>query len=232
MPDTTTYRALANVNLPTNGPRFPVENRRVAPTDASKFIQRVDHLTVEQYFDEPNVGYARLYEAATATVGGQGLIVRAENGERTWSGTLSYPPEPSQYYFNPYMGFVFFNRTDIGQKIIVNYTGKGSIIAAEEINWLWNICRQVGLPFTDRIVEIPGGMSVDIMQEYVLNVFAITRGPDNEIAALEKDPAYVKVVYANPDAMQNYFTRITNTDTSVVSREFKIRTLKRAVSEL
>lgn len=233
MPDATvTHRALTNLVLPTNGPRFPVENRRVSPTDASKFVQRTDHLTVEQYYDEVNVGYVRLYEAATAVVGGQGLIIRAEDGERTWAGTLSYPPQPSQYYFNPYMGFAFFNRTDIGQKVIVNYTGKGSIIAAEEINWLWNVCRRAGAPYIERIIDIPGGTSVDVMQEYVLHVFEITRGPDNTIAMLLKDPSYIKVEYYNPDAEQNYFSRITNSDTSVLSREFKIRSLLRPVSEL
>lgn len=223
---TVTHRATSSLASTHNGSRFPVENRRVSPTDASKFIQRTDYLTVEEYFDEPSVCFARLYEASTAEVGGKGLVVRAAVGQRQWSGTVAFPPQPSTYYYNPYMGFIFFNKADLGQEIVVSYTAKGSIIAAEEINWLWDATKNAAMPYIEANIELPGNVTYTLEGIIANAVYEQIDLDDEGRFDLILNPPNVEVRITGLHTKELYQTVVKNTDPTAV-RKFKIRGVPR-----
>lgn len=221
---TDVYSAPVNFTASHNGPRFPVVNNRVAPTDASKYVQRTDTLTVETYYDDNTVCYARLYEGSTAEVGGKGLVVRAKSGAKTFAGTITYPPGPGQYYFNPNMGFLFFNKADNGEVVLVSYTARGSIIASEEINWLWNALRYSGNPWQEQVVELPSMTNKDFQALVVLQVYEIA-----ETGEYIVNPADIDVRVYNPDSLTLYYTRLINK--GAATRKFKVRAIPKLTPE-
>lgn len=221
---TTTYPVPTSFTATHNGPRLPVVNNRVSPTDASKYVQRTDRLTVEEYYDDPTVSFARLYEAATAEVGGKGLVVRAASGSKTFAGTMTYPPGPSQYYFNPNMGFLFFNKADNHEVILASYTARGSIIAAEEINWLWNATTASARPWIENVFEIPPGTNRDFTGRIILDVFEVL--DTGEYLVNPKD-AEVRVF--NPDSEKLYYSRLYNR--SEVVKRYKVRAITKLEPE-
>jgi len=221
---TQQFPAPTNVTTTHNGPRFPVVNNRVTPTDASKYTQRTDRCSVETYYDDPLVSYARLYEAATAEVGGKGLVVRSAAGSKTFAGTITYPPGPGQYYFNPNMGLLFFNNTDNGEQVLISYTARGSIISAEEINWLWNEVVNVGTPWREQVYELPGNTNRDIQELIVLTVYEVTATGEYII-----NPPDVEVRLFNPDSASLYYSRLHNKADE--TRKFKIRGIKKMIAE-
>lgn len=224
MAATKTFPAPVNFTASHNGPRLPAVNNRVAPTDASKYVQRTDTLTVETYYDDNLVSYARLYEASTAEVGGKGLVVRAKSGAKTYAGTITYPPGPGQYYFNPNMGFLFFNKADNADVVIVSYTARGSIIAAEEINWLWDAINSVGRPWLEQVVELPPMVNKDFPALVVLQVYEIADTSEYII-----NPADVELRVFNPDSEAQYYTRLINKGAN--TRKFKIRAIPKLTPE-
>jgi hypothetical protein len=50
----------------------------------------------------------------------------------------SYPPLPGQFFVNYCTGYVEFNNSQVGDAIAVTYWGKGSLVEAEDINYLNN----------------------------------------------------------------------------------------------
>lgn len=213
------YEPNTTSNMSHNGPRLPVANRRIRPTDVSLYVSRSDYSVVEEYFGDKNVGFIRLYEAANAEAGGKGLIVRNTANSEQFQGTLTYPPNPKTYYYNPYMGFLFFNRADLNTKILVNYTARGSIIAAEEINWLWNICRRVGQEWTFEQTDndkgdivINGNTAKFLSQKIVTHVFK-----KQDDGNLLMNPPEISVVIRDPETSDYYGTLLQNTSEQTVT---------------
>jgi len=55
-----------------------------------------------------------------------------------YTDTITYPPSAGQFYVNYCTGYIEFNNDDIGDTIDISYWAKGSLVEAEDINYLNN----------------------------------------------------------------------------------------------
>jgi hypothetical protein len=53
--------------------------------------------------------------------------------------TNIYPPPSGQYYVNYGTGDIGFNKTDEGKDVTIEYYAKGSLVEADDINYLYNL---------------------------------------------------------------------------------------------
>jgi hypothetical protein len=98
----------------------------------------------------------QLYKTETRTIPGSAdnyiieLIEVPDDGSvnqkpviNNFTETTTYPPNSGEYYVNYHTGYIAFNNTDTGTTIDINYYCKGSLVEAQDINYLY-----------DKIVEL------------------------------------------------------------------------------
>jgi hypothetical protein len=51
---------------------------------------------------------------------------------------ITYPPVTNTFYVKYSTGDVIFNDSQVGQTVTITYYGKGSLIKAEDLNFLYN----------------------------------------------------------------------------------------------
>lgn len=158
----------------SNGPRFPVNNRRVSPTEAGDYVIRKDIVRVAQYEDSDTLGHIRLKERPVTTYGGVGMLVKNYNTGEELTGANTWPPSPGQFYVSPYLGRVYFNASSIGMTVEAAYTGMGSIVDAVDMNYVNNIVQQIAQPITE--VQIPANDSVTVHEKMCVQAFIESGG--------------------------------------------------------
>lgn len=151
----------ASKNNPA-GPRLPVENRRTGPQDASLYVIRQDTLEVGAYAPDYRLGIARLYERPLTAQSGQNLIVRDTSTNKAMTPTLTIPPTATAFYVNPNHGCLYFAASMVGKKVVVTYTGIGSIVDAEDINWLYNHAKSVFPPYQETVHLVKANSGINL----------------------------------------------------------------------
>lgn len=201
-----------------DGPRLPVYNRRLSAIETSTYVVCVDTIDIVQHPTYGAVGYVRLYERPLADYGGTGIIVRDANTNAQFSAAITYPPSVGKFYLNPYQGRVFFNKLDVGRKVRVSYSGVGSIIDAEDMNWVYEQSKQAAKPFEPEI-SVAGSSGFTVQQKYVVALYEKLASGD---LLLNPPDVEVKIVNAEDTALYN--TVIKNLSTS--PRTFLFKALK------
>lgn len=106
-------------------PKFPVQAARQTSTGAAAPVAITEMLSVQN-------GYVRLKEAPQFDPASSARVVIPGYEE-----VLSSPSLPTQYYVNYLTGRVYFHASQNGATVRVEYNGLGSVVAVDEINWLW-----------------------------------------------------------------------------------------------
>lgn len=201
-----------------NGPRLPVVNRRVIPTDAGNYVMRTDSMTVELWPDDGQVGFVRLYERSISEFGGKGMLVRDTLANTPLQGSITYPPNNETFYINPYMGIVFFNKSDVGKKVTCVYQAMGSIVAGEEINYIHTNAYNAALPWQAGNAHIIIGGATKRWDRLIIDrVWEVM--PDG--STYKPDPAEIDVSVYDADNIDAYYSILKNL--SSVTRTFKVK---------
>lgn len=150
------------------GPRLPVVNRRVTPTESNLFVPRDDVFSLEVFTRDPRICLVRLYERALTDFGGAGVVVRDAVTGRVFTPAATWPAAAGSFYVSPYTGWVAFNVTDAGRRVQISYQAMGSMIDAEDTNWLFNATSVTATPYqgpyrvdqgdTVRLEYLPSGV--------------------------------------------------------------------------
>lgn len=191
----------------TAGPRLPVENRRTGPQDASLYVIRQDTLTIGAYPADARLGIARLYERPLTAQSGQNMLVRDMTALKDLTPTLTIPPSASAFFVNPNHGCLYFASSLIGRKVVVTYTGIGSIVDAEDINWLYNHGRYVFQPYQDTLQTLKANTALNFPTRAVTRVYRVYESD----GYAELNPAGVACRVYNYNNIDAYFSTVRNT---------------------
>lgn len=203
----------ASKNNPA-GPRLPVENRRTGPQDASLYVIRQDTLEVGAYAPDYRLGITRLYERPLTAQSGQNLIVLDTSTNKSMTPTLTIPPTATAFYVNPNHGCLYFASSMIGKKVVVTYTGIGSIVDAEDINWLYNHAKSVFPPYQETVHLVKANSGINFPLRAVTRVYRVF---ENEGYSL-LNPAGIEGRVYNYDNIDAYFSTVRN----VTSEDMKV----------
>lgn len=201
-----------------NGARLPVTNRRITPTEAGNYVIMTDDIVVGISPLDARAGSVRLYERPLTDSTGTGINVRDTTTQKTFTPTVTFPPVPNTFYSNPFLGMLFFNLAHVNTKLQITYTAMGSLVVAEDINWLYVNAKAAGMPFYGQPVTLDAGQSRTIQKLFISDVWEVLPG---DTAAL--NPANVSVKLINITDKNNYGSTITNTGTT--TRSFLYRGL-------
>lgn len=183
------------------GPRFPVVNRRVTPTEAGQYVILNDVIPVQEFPDNSDIGYCRLRERPVSAYGGAGIVVKDNNTSEMYSGTTAWPPNASEFFISPYLGRVYFHSSAIGRHMSFTYSGMGSIIDATDVNHVYDMAKQAAAPVEK--VELAAGASV-IVDKIAVAVLGM------EFGAYVLNPSYVGIRYFDIFDPETARTEITN----------------------
>lgn len=138
------------------GPRLPVVNRRVSPTESGEYLIRTDIMPIIEDTTRPNIGVCRLFEAPVTAYGGAGMVVKDYDTAEVWAGAATWPPGNKTFFVAPYLGRMYFNLNQIGSRVSATYAGSGSLIDADDMNHVNNKATSAALPFESIIVPANG----------------------------------------------------------------------------
>ncbi len=144
-----------------DGPRFPMTNRRVTPTEAGLYVILTDILPVVAFPDNNEIGYARLRERPVTAYGGAGMVVTDYTTGTPLTGSITWPPSPGRFYVSPYLGRIYFHESAIGGSVSCTYSGMGTIVDAVDINYLRDLAVQAALPVEQVTVPANGQITVN-----------------------------------------------------------------------
>lgn len=148
------------------GPRLPVVNRRVTPTESNLFVPRDDVFRLEVFDRDQRICLVRLYERALTDFGGAGVVVRDTVTGHAFVAASTWPPSVGSFYVSPYTGWVAFNAADAGRLVQVSYQAMGSMIDAEDTNWLFDAASVAATPYQGPYLVDPGAT---VRLEYLAN---------------------------------------------------------------
>lgn len=198
-----------------NGARLPVYNRRLTPLEVGQYVVCADTLQIDIHPQDSNLGVVRLYERPLADYGGSGLIVRDANTNATFNASLTFPPGTGTFYLNPYQGRLFFNKNDVGRSVRVNYTGTGSIVDAEDVNWCYTTAQAAARPFSGQFT-VSAGMSHRVEKRVFAAVYEVLLNGD-----LQLNPPDVEVRVESPEDAEYYASVLKNN--GEVPRTFRVK---------
>ena len=190
----------------SNGPRLPVINRRVTPTEAGNYVITTDVIVVGVCPMDNRVGSVRLYERPLTDSSGVGINVRDPVSTKTLSPSLTYPPPSGSFYANPFLGMLFFNYAHLNASLQITYTAMGSLVVADDINWIFDNAKVAANPFYGQAMVLTPGQTKRIDKMFITTVWEV--GADNTII-LNPDNILVRSVDINDK--NTYGSTITNT---------------------
>lgn len=209
-----------NYNASTGaGARLPVANRRLTPLETGQYAVCVDTIPIIANPADINVGMVRLYERPLADYGGSGIIVRDSNTNAVFEASVTYPPGVGKFYLNPYQGRLYFSKLDIGRSVRVSYTGMGSIVDAEDVNWLYVHAKQAAKPVEAEFTVAPG------VTHRLNNMFVTALYEKQGDGLLLLNPPDSTVRIESPDDSAAYASLITNSH-ATNSRTFRVKALR------
>lgn len=187
-----------------DGPRFPMVNRRVTPTEAGEYVIMTDIVPIVEFPDNVNIGYCRLKERPVTAYGGVGMVVKNYNTNVVYSGSITWPPQPETFYVSPYLGRVYFHSSAIGESAAMTYSGMGTIVDAVDMNHVNDKADQAANP-GERIV-LPANGSITVQDKIAVAVYGIEDG--GSVLTLNPSFAQVRVHdFTDPDTCR---TEIVN----------------------
>jgi hypothetical protein len=200
-----------------DGARLPVVNRRVNPQDVGMYVIRLDTIRTTPNTTDNRVAYVRLYERPLTDYAGTGITIRDATTGLSLFPTMTFPPQPGMFYVNPYLACVYFNITTVGNSMNITYTGMGSLVVAEDMNWVYINAKYGAKPFESTVpLTIPAGTIRNIAKLYVLEVWEI----DTDGSLLMRPPN-IEIRVQEADDVNMYYTSIKNTGTE--TRNFRYR---------
>ena len=208
---------MATLSTP-DGARLPVINRRVNPQDVGMYTIRTDTIRTVQNTADTRVAYVRLYERPLTDYAGTGITIRDTTTNLPLTPSITYPPQPGSFYVNPYLACIYFNIAATGNSMNITYTGMGSLVVAEDMNWVYTNAKNGAKPMEATAVEIAAGATRNIQKLIVIDVWEVETD-----GALNHRPANVEVRTYNPTDANTYYSIIKNTGS--VSRKFMYKGL-------
>lgn len=185
------------------GPRLPVVNRRVTPTESNLFVPRDDVFLLEVFDRDRRVCLVRLYERALTDFGGAGVVARDTVTGRPLVAATTWPPAVGSFYVSPYTGWVAFNAADAGRLVQVSYQAMGSMIDAEDTNWLFAAASIAADPYQGPYHVDPGAT---VRLEYLPSgVWEVV-----DVDTLLWSPPDVEVKIKMYDSKDNAYGLLTN----------------------
>lgn len=200
-----------------DGPRLPVVNRRVSPTESGEYVIRTDVILIEEDDVRAGIGVARLYEAPVTSYGGAGMLVKNYATSESWTGALTWPPTNKTFFVAPYLGRVYFNIDQIGSRAAITYAGKGSLIDAVDINHVNDKASAAAKPYKQ--VTVPANGQVVLQQEVALVVFG-----DIGTGVYSPNPSWASIELHDPNDVEVYRSIIKNS--SATPQVALVKTLK------
>lgn len=183
-----------------DGPRFPMVNRRVTPTEAGQYVILTDILPVIEFPGTLGIGYARLRERPVTAYGGAGMVVTDYATGTPMTGSITWPPSAGNFYVSPYLGRIYFNESAIGVLVSCTYSGMGSIVDAVDINYLRDLAVQAALPVEQ--VTVPANGSITVTGKIAAAVY----GKVNDIYTLSPDYITAQIFdITDPDTARTTF---------------------------
>ena len=199
------------------GPRLPVVNRRVLPTEGSDYITRIDTIQIVAHPDISDVGYVRLYERPLSSQGGGGdvSVTDVSSGDQL-QGTITFPPGVNNFYVAPYQGLVFFNSSRIGNTVSISYIAMGSIIDGLDINYIFELAKPN--KFLSPDITILANNSYEL-PEYIVTEVYLKLEENRYKLVTSADNIDVELWY--PDSFDNYKSIIVNNNANDVVIRFR-----------
>ena len=200
-----------------DGPRLPVANRRVSPTESGEYVIRTDVVRIEEDSVRTGIGVARLYEAPVTAYGGAGMLVKDYATSESWNGALAWPPSNKTFFVAPYLGRVYFNQNQIGSRAAITYAGKGSLIDAVDINHINNKASSAASPYKQ--ITVPANGQVILQKEIALVAFGDIGG-----GVFSPSPSWCTIELHDPNDAEVYRSIIKNSSASaqvVLVKTFK-----------
>ena len=201
-----------------DGARLPVINRRVNPQDVGMYTIRTDTIRTVQNTSDTRVAYVRLYERPLTDYAGTGITIRDTTTGVSLAASITYPPQPGAFYVNPYLACVYFNLSAVGNSMNITYTGMGSLVVAEDMNWVYTNAKNGAKTMETTAVDIAAGATRNIQKLIVTHVWEVEGD-----GALNLHPANVEVRTYNPTDANLYYSIIKNT--GAASRKFMYKGL-------
>lgn len=168
-----------------DGPRFPVVNRRVTPTEAGQYVIMTDIVPIVEFPDNQDIGYCRLKERPVTAYGGVGMVVRNYTTSVVYNGSITWPPQPATFYVSPYLGRVYFHHSAIGETASMTYSGMGTIVDAVDINHINDKAEQAAT--VGEVITLPANGSTIVQDKIAVAVY----GDDG--TGTELNPSWVQV---------------------------------------
>ena len=200
-----------------DGPRLPVANRRVSPTESGEYVIRTDVVLIEEDEARAGIGVARLYEAPVTAYGGAGLLVKDYSTSESWNGALTWPPSNKTFFVAPYLGRVYFNQNQIGSRAAITYAGKGSLIDAVDINHINDKASSAASPYKQ--ITVPANGQVVLQKEIALVAFGDIGG-----GVFSPNPSWCAIELHDPNDAEVYRSVIKNSSAS--AQVVLVKTLK------
>ncbi len=186
-----------------DGPRLPVVNRRVSPTESGEYVIRTDIVPIVEDPVRANIGVVRLFEAPITAYGGAGMLVKDYSTSESWTGALTWPPSNKTFFVAPYLGRVYFNENQIGSRAAITYAGSGSLIDAVDMNHVNDKATSAALPY--RQITVPANGQVILQKEVALAVLG-----DNGSGVYLPNPSWATIEIHDPLDMEVYRSIIKN----------------------
>jgi len=112
---------------------FPLQNIRKTIDDQWEQIEYIETRTIP--------GSASNYILGLIEVPDDGTI-NPKPVIQGYTESNTYPPVSGSYYVNYNTGYIAFNEADEGKDIEIKYYAKGSLIEADDINYLYNLIKK------------------------------------------------------------------------------------------
>lgn len=186
------------------GPRLPVINRRVSPTESGEYAIRTDIIPIVEDAERLNVGVARLYEAPVTAYGGAGMVVTDYATGVPLTGALTWPPADGTFFVAPYLARLYFHANKIGGRVSARYAGSGSLVDAVDVNHVNDKATSAAKPF--ETVTVPANGQVILQQRIALTVLG-----DNGSGVYVPNPTWAAIEVYDPNDVETYRSIIKNT---------------------
>lgn len=200
-----------------NGPRLPVINRRVSPTESGEYVIRTDVIPIIEDAARPNIGVARLYEAPITNYGGAGMLVKDYASSEPWLGATTWPPGNKTFFVAPYLGRVYFNAAQIGSRASIIYSSSGSLVDATDINHVNDKATSAAAPF--RKIVVPANGQLVMAREVALLVVG-----DNGSGVLVPSPSWASIELFEIENVETYRSIVKNS--SAEAKTAYVKTFK------
>lgn len=189
-----------------DGARLPVINRRVNPQDVGMYTIRTDTIRTVQNTADTRVSYVRLYERPLTDYAGTGITIQDTTTNLPLSPSITFPPAAGSFYVNPYLACIYFNINALGNSMTITYTGMGSLVVAEDMNWVYTNAKNGAKPMEPAAVNVAAGSTRNIQKLIITEIWEVEAD-----GALRKDPPNVEVRTYNPTDSATYYSIIKNT---------------------